>query len=226
MVQTNPMTKTVGLERSVMPAPADPRTTTESRQSLALDETPPSSLPNIIYGQEPFPLEQYHRKTDEPRSDIVVRYTGNSPRRGGLRRLFNFIRRPRSTGSKKLHKSRIDPEPPSLPPLTLGSSILDDLLHEESPVFQSVLGTPEMPDPEFARMSSVTNGTRGIGTKLQPFEDVYGSPSTMGMTLAHRKVLPLTPTVHGRTACLRKALRRLWTYLPRASSRRSAACKW
>ncbi|KAI6023410.1 hypothetical protein EDC04DRAFT_289983 [Pisolithus marmoratus] len=179
MVQTSPSTKTVGLERSIMPAPADPWTTAESRQSLALDETPPSSLPNIIYGQEPFPLEQCHRETDEPKSDIVVRYAGNSPRKAALRRLFNFIRRPRSTASKYLKKSRIDPEPSSLPPLPLGSSILDDP-HEESPVVQSLLDTPESHDVKFPRMSSVTDGPRGAGTEPRPFEDVYGSPSIMG----------------------------------------------
>lgn len=94
-IQTQPF---VNLERFTTLAHAD-RTTTEARHRLALGEAP-SSPPNIIYGQESSPLQQYHQETDEvaePRPDDAARRAGTSPGGTGLRRSFSANIRTRSS---------------------------------------------------------------------------------------------------------------------------------
>ncbi|KAI6152768.1 hypothetical protein EDD17DRAFT_1126107 [Pisolithus thermaeus] len=92
--------KFVDLERSTKPAHAD-WTIIESRQSLALDEAP-SSPANVVCGQEPSPLQQYHQKTDEgmePTLDGATCCTGHSPGGTGLRRSSSINTRARSSAS-------------------------------------------------------------------------------------------------------------------------------
>ncbi|KAI6120974.1 hypothetical protein EDD16DRAFT_1573968 [Pisolithus croceorrhizus] len=175
----------------------------ESRQSLALDEAP-SSPANVVCGQEPSPLQQYHQKTDEgmePTLDGATCCTGHSPGGTGLRRSSSINTRARSSASIASRRSRsasflisidilkdapltgpiasVDPDPPSLPPLTLGSSISDGLLPEESPVFQPLPDIPELPNLDFPWMLGTTDRSEGADTELRPSEDISRSSSTI-----------------------------------------------
>ncbi|KAI6133766.1 hypothetical protein EV401DRAFT_38452 [Pisolithus croceorrhizus] len=199
----------VDLERSTTPVHAD-WTIIESRQSSALDEAP-SSPPNIVCGQEPSPLQQYHQKTDEgaePTPDDATCHTGNSPGGTGLQRSSSTrsstsiaSRRSSSTSMRSIEIAHwtnsfvlytpvppprqkqpyqpVDRDPPSLPPLTLGSSISDGILPEESPVYQPLPDIPELPNLEFPWMLGTTDRSKGADTELRPFEDVSRSSSTI-----------------------------------------------
>ncbi|KAI6154203.1 hypothetical protein BKA82DRAFT_4098646 [Pisolithus tinctorius] len=73
----------------------------------------------------------------------------------------------------------IGPEPPLIPPLTLGPSISDCLLPEDSPVFQPLPDIPELPGLEFSWMVNVADRLEGVDTQLGSFEGAYSSPSTI-----------------------------------------------
>ncbi|KAI6152767.1 hypothetical protein EDD17DRAFT_1126135 [Pisolithus thermaeus] len=215
----------VGLERPTTRAHAD-RTTTEPRQSLALDEAP-----------EPLPLQQYRQETDEvtePTPDNATRCAGNSSSASGLQRSSSTNTRARSSTSIASRRSSstsmrsieiahwtnsfvlytpvppprprqpyqpVDPDPPSLPPLMLGSSISDGLLPVEPPVFQPLPDIPELPNLDFPWMFTTTDALEGADTELRSFEDVCRSPSTKHVSSTCPLFMAMTLQYRGIGLC-------------------------